>query len=195
LFPTIISHSFRAFQNSFTVLHTSVMAPTIKVGDKIPEGTFSFIPYTPELEDGRVCGIPTKLYTDEWKDKTVIIFSVPGAFTPTCHVNHLPPYIERYEEFLSKGVDVIAVIAANDAFVMSGWGRVQDVKDKILCLSDANAQWSGSMGLSVDLGKMGLGTRTSRYAMIIKNLVVQYIGVEEKPGVSVSSADAVLAKL
>lgn len=69
--------------------------------------------------------------TDEWKGKKVVIFSVPGAFTPTCHVNHLPPYIQKYDEFKSKGVDVIAVVAANDVFVMSGWGRVEGLKDKV----------------------------------------------------------------
>ncbi|KAF9500311.1 Redoxin [Pleurotus eryngii] len=171
------------------------MAPTIKVGDTIPEGEFGYIPYSPALDDLAACGVPSKLKTNEWKGKKVVLFSVPGAFTPTCHVNHLPPYVEKYEEFKAKGVDVIAVLAANDLFVMSGWGRVEGVKDKILCLSDTGAAWSASLGLSLDLSALGLGTRTNRYALIIDDLVVKYVEVEPAPGVTVSGADAVLAAL
>lgn len=168
---------------------------TIKVGDKIPSGTFKYVPYTPELDDALACGVPTTLSTDEWKGKKVVLFSVPGAFTPTCHANHLPPYIKKYDEFKAKGVDVIAVVAANDPFVMSGWARVSGLKDKILALSDTNAEWSGSMGLSADMSARGFGIRTARYALVIDDLVVKYIGVENAPGVTVSGADAVLANL
>jgi len=171
------------------------MAPTIKVGDTIPKGTFSYVAYTPELDSHLACGIPSPLSTDEWKGKKVVLFSVPGAFTPTCHVNHLPPYIEKYDEFKAKGVDTIAVVAANDPFVMSGWGRVEGVKDKILCLSDTNAEWSKSLGLSLDLTARGMGVRTARYAIIIDDLVVKYVDVEPGPGVTVSGAEAVLSKL
>ncbi|KAJ8457563.1 hypothetical protein ONZ45_g18263 [Pleurotus djamor] len=174
------------------------MAPTIKVGDTIPEGSFKYVAYTPALEDHSACGIPTDLKTDEWKGKKVVLFSVPGAFTPTCHVNHLPPYLEKYDELKSKGVDVIAVVSANDAFVMSGWGRVEGLKDKILALSDPAAQWSEKLGLSVDLsglGGLGLGTRTARYAIILDDLVVKYVEVEPSTGVTVSGVDAILAKL
>lgn len=167
----------------------------IQVGDTIPEGTFQYVPYTQELEDGLVCGMPVQLKTDEWKGKKVVLISVPGAFTPTCHVNHLPGFVKYYDEMKSKGVDVIAVVAANDPFVMSGWGRVEGVKDKILCLSDADAKWSGSIGLSADMSARGFGIRTARYAMIINDLKVEYLGVEPAPGVTVSGADAVLAKL
>jgi len=168
---------------------------TIKEGETIPEGTFKHVPYSPELEDGSACGIPVGLSTNEWKGKKVVLFSVPGAFTPTCHVNHLPPYLEKYKEFKAKGVDVIAVVAANDAFVMSGWGRVSGLKEKILTLSDGDAKWSKSIGLEKDLSAIGFGIRTDRYALIIDNLVVKYVGVEPGPGVTVSGADAVLAKL
>ncbi|KAE9401374.1 1-Cys peroxiredoxin isozyme [Gymnopus androsaceus JB14] len=172
------------------------MAPTIKVGDTVPEGTFMHVPYSPELNSHAACGVPNKLDIKEWKGKKVVVFSVPGAFTPTCHVKHLPQYVEKYNEFKDKGVDVIAVIAANDTFVMSGWGRFEGLKDKILTLSNPNAEWSGKMGLSVDLSAVAFGTRTVRYAMIIDDLVVKY--VEAKPGkgeVTVSGADAVLSKL
>ncbi|TFK67793.1 Redoxin [Pluteus cervinus] len=168
---------------------------SIKVGDTIPTTTFQYVPYTSELEDVTKCGIPISLSTDEWKGKKVVLFAVPGAFTPTCHVNHLPPYLEKYDEFKAKGVDVIAVVAANDPFVMNGWARFSGMKDKILPLTDRYAEWSQSLGLSLDLTARGLGVRTERYALIIDDLVVKYVGAESAPGVTVSSADAVLAKL
>ncbi|KIM43827.1 hypothetical protein M413DRAFT_443708 [Hebeloma cylindrosporum] len=170
---------------------------SIKVGDKIPEATFKYVPYTPELENGLACGVPTSLSTNEWKGKKVVIVSVPGAFTPTCHVNHLPPFVQKYDEFKAKGVDVVAVVAANDPFVMSGWGRVEGLKDKILSLSDPDAEWSKKLGLSLDLtgAGLGLGVRTGRYALIIDDLVVKYVGAETGKDVSVSGVDAVLAKL
>ncbi|KAK0441607.1 1-Cys peroxiredoxin isozyme [Armillaria borealis] len=171
------------------------MAPTIKVGDTIPEATFNYIPYTPELESKLACGIPIKLNTSQWKGKKVVIFSVPGAFTPTCHVNHLPPYLEKYDEFKAKGVDTVAVVAANDAFVLSGWGRFEGVGDKILLLSDGDAKWSASLGLSIDLSAIGFGTRTGRYALILDDLVVKYVELEPGTDVTVSGAEAVLAQL
>ncbi|KAF4621598.1 hypothetical protein D9613_012573 [Agrocybe pediades] len=168
---------------------------SIKVNDTIPEGTFKYVPYTPELEDGLACGVPTTYSTNEWKGKKVVLFSVPGAFTPTCHVNHLPPYLKKYDEIKAKGVDVVAVIAANDPFVMSGWARVEGLKDKILALSDPDVKWHKSLGLTLDLSAMGLGIRTARYAVIIDDLVVKYIGTEPGPGVTASGADAVLEAL
>ncbi|EIN05471.1 peroxiredoxin [Punctularia strigosozonata HHB-11173 SS5] len=165
---------------------------SIKVGDTIPPATFTYIPYSPELDDAVSTFF---LSTDAWKGKKVVLFSVPGAFTPTCHQQHLPGYIKRYDELKAKGVDVVAVVAANDAFVLSGWARVEGLKDKILALSDTDAQWSASLGLSTDLSKLGLGVRTSRYALVIDDLKVTYIGVEPAPGVTVSGADAVLESL
>ncbi|EDR09865.1 peroxiredoxin [Laccaria bicolor S238N-H82] len=164
---------------------------SLKVGDTIPEGSFKYIPYTSELEDS----VTTALSTNEWKGKKVVLFSVPGAFTPTCHANHLPGYLQNYDAFKAKGVDVIAVVAANDAFVMSGWGRFEGVKDKILTLTDTDAKWSASLGLDKDLSAAGLGHRTWRFAIVIDDLVVKYIGVEPGPGVTVSGASEVLAKL
>jgi len=171
------------------------MAPSIKVGDTVPQGTFSHVPWTPELEDNLACGIASKVSTDSWKGKKVVVFSVPGAFTPTCHINHLPPFLAKYDEFKAKGVDIIAVVSANDHWVLSGWLRFEGAQDKILGISDFNAQWSRSMGLDVDLSAAGLGVRTARYGIILEDLVVKYVEVEPKPGVTVSSADAVLAHL
>ncbi|KAL4063849.1 thioredoxin-dependent peroxidase [Scleroderma citrinum] len=171
------------------------MAPTIVVGDTIPQGEFKYIPYTSDQEDPSVCGAPVTLSTNEFAGKKVVLVSVPGAFTPTCHKTHLPQFLEKYEEFKSKGVDIIAVVAANDAFVMSGWGRVEQLKDKILALSDTNAEFSAKIGLSTDLSHVGFGLRTARYALVLDNLVVTYIGVEPDRGVTVSSAESVLASL
>ncbi|QRV78683.1 hypothetical protein RhiJN_06698 [Ceratobasidium sp. AG-Ba] len=166
------------------------------IGDTIPEGTFDTVLYTPELEDAKACGVPTKVSTNDWKGKKVVLFAVPGAFTPTCHVNHLPPYAAKHAEFKAKGVDVVACLAANDAFVMSGWGRVNDVKDKVLMLTDAGAEWSKKLGLSLDLTSKGMGIRTSRYVLIIDDLKVKSIDVEPNPGeLAVSGADHVLSKL
>ncbi|KAF7377287.1 Peroxiredoxin [Mycena sanguinolenta] len=171
-------------------------SPSIKVGDTLPKGEFGYIPWAPELDDHATRVWTSKIDTEkDWKGKKVVLFSVPGAFTPTCHINHLPKFLEKYDEFKAKGVDVIAVVAANDLFVMSGWARFQGCKEKILALSDVGAKWSGGMNLSIDLTDRGLGVRTARYAMIIDDLVVKYVEVEPAPGVTVSGAEAVLAKL
>ncbi|KAG9121324.1 hypothetical protein FRC07_002751 [Ceratobasidium sp. 392] len=168
----------------------------IQVGETIPEGTFPTVYYTPELDDGAACGVPSTLKTSEWKGKKVVLFATPGAFTPTCHVNHLPAYITKREEFTAKGVDVVACIAANDPFVMSGWGRVNGAKDKVLMLTDVGAEWSKKLGLDLDLTNKGLGIRTSRYVMVLDDLKVKSIDVEPNPSaVEVSSAEKALSKL
>lgn len=169
---------------------------SIKVGDTIPEGTFSYIPWTPELASGTACGVPNKISTEAWKGKKVVLVSVPGAFTPTCHANHLPPYAQRSSELAAKGVDITAFLAANDMFVMSGWGRFQGIKDEILMLSDVNAAWSKQLGLDMDLTERGMGVRTKRYALILEDLKVVYVGVDSKPGsLEETGFDAVLAQL
>ncbi|KAH7890562.1 Redoxin-domain-containing protein [Phlebopus sp. FC_14] len=187
-------HTPYLHRRKFAMPHTAPV--TVSVGDKIPTGKFAYVPYTPELDDHSACGVPTTLSTDDWAGKKVVLVSVPGAFTPTCHVNHLPPYLKKYDEFKAKGVDVIAVVAANDPFVMSGWSRVEGLKDKILALSDVNAEWSAGLGLSLDLSHRGFGTRTARYAIILDDLIVKYIQVEPVgTEVTVSGADVVLAAL
>jgi len=107
------------------------MGTRIQVGDTIPQGTFRSVPYTSELADTSACEIPFILNTDEWKGKKVVLFSVPGAFTPTCHKNHLPGFIQKHKELKAKGVDIIAVLATNDPFVMSGWLRFNGVRDEV----------------------------------------------------------------
>ncbi|KAF9521154.1 hypothetical protein BS47DRAFT_15396 [Hydnum rufescens UP504] len=103
--------------SDFSLLSIDLTMATINVGDTIPSATFSYVPYSEKLEDGLACGIPVKLSTDEWKGKKVVLFAVPGAFTPTCHVSHLPGFVKHYDELKGKGVDVIAALAYNDAWV------------------------------------------------------------------------------
>jgi len=163
----------------------------LSVGDSFPSGvTFTYVPYTPENGEITSCGIPIQYdASKEWADKKVVLFSVPGAFTPGCSAKHLPGFIENLPELKKKGVDVVATIAFNDAWVMSAWGKANGIKDdSILFLSDGGAAFSKSIGWD-------MGERTARYAMIIDHGKITY--AEKEPGreVSVSSAEAVLAKL
>ncbi|CAE6464099.1 unnamed protein product [Rhizoctonia solani] len=173
------------------------MSATIKVGDAVPSAEFPTVFWSAELEDGAACGVPAKLdIAKEWAGKKVVLVAVPGAFTPTCHVNHIPAYVKRREEFTKKGVDVVAVIAANDPFVMSGWGRVNHAKGDVLFLTDTYAEWSKKLGLSVDLTQLGLGERMSRWILCLDDLKVKHLAVEPNPGaVSNTGAEHALAAI
>jgi len=163
-----------------------------KAGDSFPEGvTFSYVPYTPEKDSITACGIPISYdASKEWANKKVVLFSVPGAFTPGCSVRHLPGFIDNLEKIKGKGVDIVAVIAFNDAFVMNAWSKANGVKnDDILFLSDVGTKFSQTIGWT-------MGERTARYALIIDHGKIIYAEKEASGGdVSVSGADAVLAKL
>ncbi|CAA9960217.1 hypothetical protein CFE70_003660 [Pyrenophora teres f. teres 0-1] len=167
------------------------MAP-LKVGDTLPEGVkFEWAPITDS--DPTACGLPqTYDASSAWANKKVVLFSVPGAFTPGCQAHHLPPYIAKAAEFKAKGVDIIATIASNDAWVMNAWGKVNGVKgDEVLFLSDTKTFFSKNYGWQA-----GMGDRNGRWAMVFENGKVVYAENEKSPGeVSVSGADAVLAKL
>jgi len=163
----------------------------IKAGDSFPEGVvFSYVPYTPDKDDITSCGIPVNYNASkEWADKKVVLFAVPGAFTPGCSVKHLPGYIENLDQIKGKAVDIVAVLAFNDAWVMSAWGKANGIKgDDILFLSDPETKFSKSIGWT-------MGERAARYAIIIDHGKVVY--AEKEPGreVTVSSALSVLAKL
>ena len=125
----------------------------------------------------------------------VVLFGVPGAFTPTCSDQHLPGFLVRTDELKAKGVDLVACIAVNDAWVMGAWGEARGVGDEIAMLADGNGEFTRAIGLENDLSKAGLGSRSKRYAMVLDDGVVTYLGVESAPGVSVSGAEAVLAAL
>lgn len=136
-----------------------------------------YIPWTPENDSPTSCGIPISYKaSEEFKNKKVIIFAVPGAFTPGCSVRHLPGYIENMTSIKEKGIDVVAVIATNDAFVMSAWGKVNGIKDEILFMNDPDAKFSKSIGWDMGVSP----NRTSRYAMVIENGVIKY--AEKEPG-------------
>ncbi|KAJ1732988.1 peroxiredoxin type-2 [Coemansia biformis] len=167
----------------------------IEVGDTFPNAVLSYIPYDAANPDA--CGLTQQLKThDAFRGKKVVLFAVPGAFTPTCSESHMPGYIAHLDDLKSKGVDIVACVATNDQFVMSAWGKANKVKDDILMLSDANGELGSAIGLFKGDQGPGVGPRRlARFAVIIDDLKVVYLGVETARGVSVSGAPAVLAKL
>jgi peroxiredoxin len=159
---------------------------TISEGDRIPD-----VEVRAATPDG-----PKPVRTAEVLGKgKVVLFAVPGAFTPTCSDTHLPGFVIRAEELKAKGVTTIACIAVNDAFVLGAWARDREVGDAIVMLSDGNGDFTEEMGLELDGSGFGLGTRSRRYAAIIDDGVVTNLFVEQGPGVTVSSAESVLASV
>jgi glutaredoxin/glutathione-dependent peroxiredoxin len=143
---------------------------TIKVGDKLPAGTFK----TMGAEG------PKEVSTDElFKGKNVVLFSVPGAFTPTCSKEHLPSYVKNYDKIKAQGVDTVACMSVNDVFVMGAWGKDQGVGNKVLMLADGSADYARKLGLELDLRDKGLGVRGKRFSMIVKDGVVEKLNVDE----------------
>lgn len=159
---------------------------TIKVGDRIPQTKFQQM-----TADG-----PAEISTDEiFKGKTVVLFGVPGAFTPTCHMNHLPGFVEYADTIKAKGVDTIAVLATNDLFVMDAWAKATNASGKIEFLSDASADFVKAIGLALDAPILG-NTRSQRFALIAKDGVVTHLGIEEGRGeLTQSGAAAILTAL
>src|ERR1017187_3681642 len=159
---------------------------TIKAGDKMPEGAF-----TRMTSDG-----PQKMTTEQlFAGKTVVLFSVPGAFTPTCDAKHLPGYVELADQFKAKGVDTVACTAVNDVFVMNAWGKLGGVGDKILMLADGNGEYVKSLGLELDATGFGMGHRGQRFVIVAKNGVATHVNVEGPGEFKVSAADYVLKQL
>ena len=160
---------------------------TIKVGDKLPNATIS-----QATAEG-----PRPIQTDElFKGKTVALFAVPGAFTPTCSARHLPGFKDHRADLAAKGVDTIACVSVNDAFVMGAWADSQGIgKDEILMLGDGNGDFTRQLGLSMDAKGFGMGERSQRYAMIVKDGVVEQLHVEQPGEFRVSSAEHLLAQL
>ncbi|KAL3472330.1 Redoxin [Aspergillus californicus] len=165
----------------------------LKTGDSFPaDVVFSYIPWTEDKGEVTSCGIPINYAASkEWANKKVILFALPGAFTPVCSARHVPEYIERLPEIREKGVDQVAVLAYNDAFVMSAWGKANGVKgDDILFLSDPEARFSKSIGWADEEG------RTKRFAIIIDHGKVTYAALEPaKNHLEFSSAEAVIKNL
>ncbi len=159
---------------------------TIQVGDKIPSGTLQ------HMTDSGPEAITTEAV---FAGKKVVLFALPGAFTPTCSAKHLPGFVNKADEIKAKGVDTIACLSVNDAFVMGAWGKDQGVGDKVLMLADGSAELTKAMGLELDLIERGLGLRSDRYAMIVEDGVVTLLNREEPGSFDVSSAETILAAL
>ncbi len=158
---------------------------TIAQGDRIPAASLQ------RFDDG-----PKPVSTAElFGGKRVALFAVPGAFTPTCSERHLPDFVQEFDAIRAKGVDTIACMSVNDAFVMDAWGKSQSVPDGLLMLADGNAEFSRALGLEMDAEKYGMGVRSKRFAMIVNDGVVEHLAVEAPGEYKVSSAEAILAAL
>jgi len=159
----------------------------IKAGDKLPADL-----KLKELGDGGPKDVTVGELT---KGKKVVIFAVPGAFTPTCSMKHLPGFVEQADALRKKGVQEIVCLAVNDAFVMGAWGRDQGAAGKVRMIADGNGEFTRAVGLELDAAGFGMGKRSQRYAMIVNDGTVQEVLVEPGPGLNVSSAESVLSKL
>ncbi|MFQ3334255.1 MAG: peroxiredoxin [Woeseiaceae bacterium] len=159
---------------------------TIKVGDKLPQGVFTVM-----TDNG-----PAPMSTDDlFNGKKVVLFAVPGAFTPGCSMSHLPSYLDLSDEIYAQKVDTIACMSVNDTFVMHAWGVDKAVGDKILMLADGNGDYTKSIGLDNDNSNFGMGIRCKRFAMIADDGVITDLMIEEPGKIEASKADSVLSKL
>ena len=158
----------------------------IQVGQKIPAAT---------LKVPTADGIQDKTTDELFRGKKVVLFSVPGAFTPTCSAKHLPGFVQNAAAIKAKGVDSIVCLAVNDAFVMQAWGKDQNCGDKVIMAADGNGEFAKALGLDFDGSKFGMGTRSQRFALVAEDGVVKQLAVEAPGKFEVSSAEAVLGKL
>lgn len=159
---------------------------SISVGDKLPEAKFKTM-----TDDGA----KELSVADVFAGKKVVLFGLPGAFTPTCSNNHLPGYLENRDAILARGVDTIAVVATNDVHVMGAWARFTGGEGKILYLADGNGDFVRAAGLEVDLAAAGMGHRSKRFSMIVDDGTVTALNVESQPGVNNSGAAQILEQL
>ncbi len=159
---------------------------TIRAGEKMPSGVFG------AMTDAGPGAVSTD---DLFGGKKVVLFSVPGAFTPTCSMNHLPGFVDHADDILGKGVDTIACMAVNDVFVMDAWGKDRGVGDKVSMLADGNGEYTRALGLEMDGSGFGMGMRGQRFAIIVDDGVAAHVAVEEPGKFEVSAAESVLANL
>ncbi len=158
----------------------------LKVGDKIPSAKLMQM-----TKDG-----PRPITTEElFNGKKVVLFALPGAFTPTCSAKHVPGFVQNADAIKAKGVDTIACVSVNDAFVMNAWGKDQNAGDKVLMLADGNGEFTDKMGLAFDASGFGMGKRSQRYAMLVDNGTIKALNVEKPGAFEVSSAEAVMKVL
>ena len=164
---------------------------TIQIGDRLPEGSLQeFIDVETE---GCALGPNTFNVADLVKGKTIAIFGLPGAFTPTCSAKHLPGFKDKAADLKAKGIDAIACVSVNDVFVMKAWAKDQGVTDEVIMLADGNGDFTKAVGLDFDGSKFGMGLRSQRYSMVVNDGVVEQLNVEEAGQFEVSSADYMLA--
>jgi peroxiredoxin len=159
---------------------------TIKVGDTLPSITLKYM---------NKDGMQTATTDDLFKGKKAVLFGLPGAFTPTCSAKHLPGFVNHADDLKKKGVEVIACLSVNDAFVMDAWGKAQNAGEKVLMLADGNADFAKATGLTMDGTGYGMGLRTSRWAMVLEDGKVKTLNVEAPGAFEVSSAEAVMKAL
>ena len=159
---------------------------TIKVGERMPAGKLKMM-----TKEG-----PRDLATEElFKGKKVVLFSVPGAFTPTCDAKHLPGFVQLADQIKAKGVDTIACMAVNDVFVMNAWGKASNVGDKVMMLADGNGEYARALGLELDAKGFGMGTRGQRFALLVDDGIVRQLEIEAAGQFKVSAAEHILSKL
>jgi peroxiredoxin len=159
---------------------------TIAVGDRMPAGRFKIA-----TSDGLADLTTAQLFDG----KRVLFFAVPGAFTPTCDARHLPGYLELADQIRARGIDTIACMSVNDVFVMKAWGKSAGVGDKVLLLADGNGDYARALGLQLDATGFGMGERSQRFAIVVKNGIVEQLHVEQGGEFKVSAADYLLARL
>ena len=159
---------------------------TITVGDSMPDGSFGV------MTDQGPDSLPAKTL---FAGKKVVLVSVPGAYTPTCSMNHLPGFVTLADEIAAKGVDTIACMAVNDVFVMAAWGEERGVGDKVLMLADGNGDYTRALGLELDARSFGMGMRGQRFAIVVDDGVATHVAVEAPAAFEVSKAEAILEVL
>ena len=165
----------------------------ITVGDRLPDGTLS--EFVEAETPGCTLGPNTFKVTDQTRSKRVIIFGVPGAFTPTCSARHLPGFIANYDQFTARRVDEIWCISVNDAFVMGAWGKDQESSGKVRMMADGSATYTKTLGLDMDLTARGMGVRSQRYSMLVEDGVVKSLNIEQPGKFEVSDAETMLRQL
>lgn len=167
---------------------------TIQVGEHLPEATLM---ETTEFDASNGCPMPPQKQDvlTQTKGKKIVIFGVPGAFTPLCSAQHLPGYVQQFDALKAKGVDEVWCMAVNDAFVMAAWGREQKATGKVRMMADGSAEFAKKLGLDRDLTGGGMGVRCYRFGMIVEDGVVKYLGVEASGKFEVSNVETILAKL
>jgi len=166
---------------------------TIKVGDRLPAGTLQEF-YEVEKDGCAIGPNPVKI-EDLTKGRKVVLFGLPGAFTPTCSAKHVPSYVANYDKLKAKGVDAIACMSVNDAFVMGAWAKNQKSDDKIRMLADGSAEYTKALGLEFDLAGRGMGLRCQRFSMLVDDGVVKKLNIEAAGKYEVSGAETMLQQL